>query len=201
MRGNTEGMGKALKFAFLGGLAGAGYAGYQALQQDETIEEVARKAATVGGEAAAAGLAVGFMLDRRTRRKVRAAAALAASRRSKLAGAALAAKPVMEKALEYAGQAADAARPRVEHAAEVTKERATHAAAVAKPVVSKAAKQAAEATRDYAVHAAEAARPTIEKAADAARPRVIDLRDKVVEKASAMTADVDGPRKLVLSIA
>jgi hypothetical protein len=198
-------MGKAIKFALLGGIAGAGYAGYQALQQDETIEAVAKRAATVGGEVAAAGLAVGFLLDRRTRRKTRAAAALAVSRRSKLAGAALAAKPAIEKALEYAGQAAEAARPRVEQAAEYTKERAVQAAAAAKPVVL----QAAEATKDAAVHAADAAkpklqqaadaaRPKLQQAADAARPKVIDLRDFVSDK---VATNGDGAKKVVLSLA
>lgn len=203
-------MGKAFKFAVLGGLAGAGYAGYQALQQDETIEAVAKRAATVGGEAAAAGLAVGFVLDRRSRRKARATAALALSRRSKFAGAALAAKPVMEKALEYAGQAAEAAKPKVEHAAEVTRDKAVLAAAAAKPHV----KHAAEATKDAAIHAAEAAKPKLQSAADAARPhiqhaadvarpKVIDLRDFVADKASSMANGdlVDGPKKVVLSLA
>jgi hypothetical protein len=207
--GQTPGMGKAFKFALIGGLAGAGYAGYQALQQDETIEAVAKRAATVGGEVAAAGLAVGFVLDRRSRRKTRLAAALAASRKSKLAGAALAARPAFEKALEYAGQAAEAAKPRMEHAAEVTKERAILAAAAAKPVIH----QAAEATKEAASHAADAAkpklqqaadaaRPRLQQAADAARPRVIDLRDYAVEKLSTNGDGlVDGPKKVVLSLA
>lgn len=181
-------MGKAFKFAILGGLAGAGYAGYQALQQDETIEDVARRAATVGGEFAAAGLVVGFVLDRRSRRKAKRKAALALAKKGKLGAAAMAAKPAMEKAIEYAAHAAEVAKPKVEHAAEVTFERAQTAAAIATPIVVQAAKSAAKQTKEAASHAA-----------DAAKPKVIDLRDKVA--AMAADANIEGPKKVVLSLA
>ena len=181
-------MAKALKFAILGGLAGAGYAGYQALQQDETIEDVAKRAATVGGEFAAAGLVVGFVLDRRKRRKARAAAALALAKKGKFGAAAQAAKPAVERAMEYAAHAAEAAKPKVEHAAEVTMERAQTAAAIATPIVVQAAKSAAKQTREAATHAAEAA-----------KPKVIDLREKMAHMAA--DANIEGPKRVVLSLA
>ena len=178
-------MGKALKFAFLGGLAGAGVAGYRALKQDETVEVVARRAATVGGEVAAAGMAVGFLMDRRTRRKARAATAMALAKRGKFAAAAIAAKPVVEHAMERAIHAAEAAKPHVEHAAEV-----------AKPQMKKAAK----ATRAKAHEVAEVAKPKVEVAtkaakakaetvADQARPHVVDFGDKMTEKLSSLRED------------
>jgi hypothetical protein len=156
-------MGKAVKFAVLGGLAGAGVAGYRALKQDETIEVVARRAATIGGEVAAAGLAVGMVMDRRARRKARAASALVLAKRGKFAAAAIAAKPVVEHAMERAMHAAEAAKPKVEHAAEV-----------AKPKVEKAAKVAmAKAT----------------EAAEVAKPHVVEFGDKMTEKLSSLRDD------------
>ncbi|HEX9969410.1 MAG TPA: hypothetical protein VGB03_04660 [Acidimicrobiales bacterium] len=156
-------MGKAVKFAVLGGLAGAGVAGYRALKQDETIEVVARRAATIGGEVAAAGLAVGMVLDRRTRRKARAAAAIAMAKRGKFAAAAIAAKPVVEHAMERAMHAAEVAKPKVEHAAEL-----------AKPKVEKAAK---------------AAKAKATEAAEVAKPHMVEFGDKMTEKLSSLRDD------------
>jgi cell division ATPase FtsA len=153
-------MRKAMKFALLGGLVGAGWAGYKALKQDETIEGVAKRVATVGGEAAAGGLVVGFVLDRRSRRRTRRRAV----KTSKLAGMAIAAKPAFDAAVELATHAAEAAKPKVEHAAEV-----------AKPKVERAAKKAK-------VKAAEMA--------EAARPRVVDLTDRVSEKMASLRDEV-----------
>ena len=164
-------MGKALKFAMLGGLAGAGVAGYRALKQDETIEVVARRAATIGGEVAAAGMAVGFMMDRRGRRKARTAAAAIAAKRGKFAAAAIAAKPLVGAAVEHAMHAAEVAKPKVEHAAEV-----------ARPKVEKAAK----ATRDKAVEMAEVAKPKVEAAAKVAKANVVELSDKVSDRIDKM---------------
>lgn len=151
-------MRKAMKFALLGGLVGAGYAGYKALKQDETIEGVARRAATVGGEAAAGGLVVGFVLDRRSRRKARRKMAKTAT--SRLAGIAIAAKPAFDAAVEMATHAAEVAKPKVEHAAEVARPKVEHAAKVAK------------------VKATEMA--------EAARPRMVDLTDRVSEKMASL---------------
>lgn len=151
-------MRKSVKLALLGGLVGAGWAGYKALKQDETIEGVARRAATVGGEAAAGGLVVGFVLDRRSRRRARRT--MARTSPSRLAGMAIAAKPAFDAAVELATHAAEAAKPKVEHAAEVARPKVEHAAKVAK------------------VKAAEMA--------EAARPKVVDLTDRVSEKMASL---------------
>lgn len=153
-------MRKAMKFAVLGGLVGAGWAGYKALKQDETIEDVAKRAATVGGEVAAGGLVVGFVLDRRSRRKARRTA----GKTSKPARLAIAAKPAFDAAVGLATHAAEAAKPKVEHAAEV-----------ARPKVELAAKKAK-------VKAAEMA--------EAARPKVVDLTDKVSVKMASLRDEV-----------
>ena len=170
-----------MKFAMLGGLAGAGVAGYRALKQDETVEVVARRAATVGGEVAAAGLAVGFLMDRRSRRKARAAVALAAAKRGKFAAAAIAAKPVVGAAMERAMHAAEAAKPKVEHAAEVAKPKVEHAAKV---------------TKAKAAEMAEVAKPKVEIATKAARANVVELSDKVSERIE----KIDRTKPLLVSI-
>ncbi len=43
-------MGKIVKFAFLGGLTGAGYTAYQAYSRDETVDEMMSQAARVAAE-------------------------------------------------------------------------------------------------------------------------------------------------------
>lgn len=172
-------MGKALKLAVLGGMAGAGVAGYRALKQDETIEVVAKRAAVMGGEVAAAGLVTGFVLDRRTRRKARSAAAVAAARRSKPLAFALAAKPAFDAAMELATHAAEMAKPKVEHAAERAAERA-------KPVVK---------------HAAEVAKEKAETVAERARPHVVDLTDKVGEKISSLRENGDHRMRPIVVLA
>lgn len=123
-------------------LGGAVGVGMTMKRRQASIEEhdepmglaVARTAAGT----AAAGAAVGLLLDRRSRRKV-------LTRRQKLAAAkgvgsvlalADAARPVVRSAAEHARpvvkSAADAARPRVEHAGDVARARAQQAAKSAK---------------------------------------------------------------------
>ncbi len=147
-------MRKVVKLALVAGAAGAAAGGVQAFRQDEPSEVIAQKALKGAGEAAAVGAVIGFVLDRRARRKLAKAKARAgfgaALTTGGLVEVARAALPALEHARgvvsHVASQAADSARPRVEHAVEVARPKVEHAARVA---------------RDRALEAAEAARPLV----------------------------------------
>jgi hypothetical protein len=171
-------MGKILKGVLLGGVVGAGIAGVQSLRRDDPTDQVLERAAKAGAEAAVVGGIVALVLDRRARRKVRRLTVAEALRERTFTAAALAARPVVEHALEVARdraeRAAEAAKPKVEHAAEVARERAVAAAEAAKPRVEHAAEVARE-----------RARPAVERMADAAKPRVEHATEVARERASA----------------
>jgi hypothetical protein len=118
---------------------------------------------------------VGFVLDRRKRRKARKTAAL--GKGSKSAAMLAAAKPMLDTAIEMATHAAETAKPKVEHAVEV-----------AKPKVDKATKSA---------------KVKAGTMAEQAKPHVIDLTDKVSERMTSLkdlAADGDRPKQLVVSL-
>ena len=174
-------MGKILKGVLLGGAVGAGIAGVQAVRRDDPTDQVIERAAKAGAEAAVVGGIVAFVLDRRARRRVRSMTVGEALRERNFAAAAIAAKPVVEHALEIA-------KERAERAAEAAKPRVEHAAEVAKPKVEKAAKTA------------KAKAGTM---AEQAKPHVIDLTDKVSERMTSLkdlAADGDRPKQLVVSL-
>ena len=167
-------MGKILKGVLLGGAVGAGIAGVQAMRRDDPTDQVIERAAKAGAEAAVVGGIVAFVLDRRARRRVRSMTVGEALRERNFAAAAIAAKPVVEHALEIAKEraerAAEAAKPRVEHAAEVAKERASAAAEAARPTVERVA----DAARPHVEHAGEVAKERASHAAEAARERLAE---------------------------
>src|SRR3954452_19246744 len=136
------------KGALLGATAGAAVAGARAYQRDEPMDVVVQKAGKTAAGAAGAGLVLGFVLDRRSRRKL--------AKKRATTSKALAAGTLFE--------AARAARPAIENALEVTPQAATPAADAARPRVE----PPAEVPRNAAVKAAEAARPRIERAAEVA---------------------------------
>ena len=139
-------MRKSIKVALVAGSAGAAAGGVQAFRRDEPTEVIAQKALKGAGEAAALGAVVGYVLDRRDRkRRAKARARLgAALTTTGFVEAARAARPAFEHAYEVMAQAAETARPRVEQAVDV-----------ARPMVGQAARSA----RERALDAAEAARP------------------------------------------
>jgi hypothetical protein len=116
---------------------------------EEPDEPMGLAVARTAAGTAAAGAAVGLLLDRRSRRKVLtrrqklAAAkgvgtvlALADAAKPMMRSAADSARPVVKSAAEHARpvvkSAADAARPRVEHAGELARARAQQAGKAAK---------------------------------------------------------------------
>lgn len=178
-------MNKTLKFAIIGAAVGAGYSAAKSLSADASPapEGESSPAALVGG-LAAGGAVVGFVLDRRARRRHRNRSAIEALKAGDFALAARAARPMLEHAVEAARprleHAVEAARPRLEHAAEVTREAASSAAERARPRVEHALETAVEAARPRLEQAREAAMVRMDDAvararkADAApRPRVL----------------------------
>lgn len=153
-------MGKTLKFAMIGGVAGAGMAVVQAKRADGETDDLMSSALKTGGEAAAAGLAVGFVLDRRAKKKAAKRATIGGV---SLLGAARLARPAFETAVDAASQFADAARPKLEHAADA-----------ARPKMKKAAKAA----KSKASDAADAIRPKVEHLAEVAAERAGEMNAK-----------------------
>jgi hypothetical protein len=125
-------MRKMLTFALLGGTVGAGVAIAKTTSGtvDAASEDESATMKTVGG-AALAGAAVGLLLDRRARRHTKQVAK-GAKMAAAVAGAAKAARPKLEQAIE-------ASRPHLEHAAEATREVALSAADAARTRLAKAA--------------------------------------------------------------
>jgi len=150
--------------------------------KDETTEVIAKKAMTGAGEAAAVGALVGFMLDRRDKkRRAKAKARLGASLSTAgLVEVARAARPAIEHAVEALASAAEATRPKVESAYEAARPKVEQAYESARPHVEQAAKLA----RDRALEAAEAARPRVEQAVESARPKVEQAARAARERAS-----------------
>jgi hypothetical protein len=105
-------------------VGGAVKAAREVREGEGTVDDLAVAVGRSAGQAALAGAAVGFMLDRRSRR-----------RRSKFekARAAARSKVSLGSVVAGAGALADAARPHVEHAADLAKVRAAKAAVAAKP--------------------------------------------------------------------
>ena len=202
-------MGKILKGVLLGGAVGAGIAGVQALRRDEPTDQVLERAAKAGAEAAVVGGVVAFVLDRRARRKIRKLTVAEALRERNFAAAALAAKPVVEHALEIAKEraerAADVAKPRVEHAAELARERASAAAEAAKPRVEHAAEVAREKARPAVERVTEAARPHVEHASEVARERATAATDLARERAEAardrLAESLNGDGRVTIKVA
>lgn len=168
-------MKKLVKVAFVAGAAGAAAGTVQAFRKDEPTEAIARKAMTGAGEAAAVGAFVGFMLDRRDKkRRARAKARFGASLGTAgFVEVARAAGPAIGHAVEALSSAADATRPKVEHAYELARPKVEHAYESARPHVE----HAARAARERAVEAAEAARPKVEQVARAARERAVEAAE------------------------
>ena len=176
-------MGKALKYAVLFGVAGAGYSAVQATRRDEDSDLVVTNAMKTGGQAALAGLAVGLVAGRRSKRKAKKQALKAAAKGGAFLEAARFARPVVETALEAMASAADAARPKLEHAADVARPKVEHAAKVAK---------------DKAEHAADVARPKVEHAAKLAKTKAFDVADAAgtkVEHLAHRDGNGNGKRK------
>ena len=185
-------MKKTLKFALLGAAVGAGYVAAKSAGSDGApTAEGETSTATVVGGLTITGAAVGFMLDRRSRRKHRKRSAMEALKAGDLVLAAKAARPLIESAME-------AARPKVEHAIDVARPKLEHAA---------------EATRDAAASAAVKARPKVEHAfevaRDAATPRIEHARevtlakmDDGVKKAKdkAKKAELNGHRAVLIHV-
>ena len=124
-------MRKLWKGLLLGAVVGGAVKAAQEVQGEAPIEEVGPVVAKAAGQAALAGAAVGFLLDRRDRRKM--------SKRQKIKAKAgigtmvAGAGALADVAIPALQQAAKAARPHVEHAADIAKARAQTAAKAAKP--------------------------------------------------------------------
>ncbi len=142
-------MKKALKWFVLGGIVAGAIVAVKSMQSEEPSDDMPKQVATAAGGAAVACGFVGYLLDRRARRKAKKMAKVAVA-----ISAARAAAPVIEMTAKRTGKAAK------------------KAAKAARPVVG----QAASAARDQAVRAAEAARPVVEQAAAAAREQVAARR-------------------------
>jgi hypothetical protein len=144
-------MRKLWKGLVLGALVGGAVQAVREVQGEGTVDDVAMSVGRTAGEAALAGAALGFVLDRRARRKRSKLERAKAATRSKVtvgsmvagAGAlADAARPMLtaaERAKPRLEAAAEAARPHVEHATDLAKARAAKAAVAAKPRIDAAA--------------------------------------------------------------
>ncbi|MDQ1404273.1 MAG: hypothetical protein QOG03_2589 [Actinomycetota bacterium] len=216
-------MAKALKFAFLSGVAGAGYAVYSSRTTpttdangtgEQTREDLAVTAAKVGAGAAGAGLVVGFVLDRRgsKRRKRKALKALnkAKAKSGKKLGqaqkAVKASKKDLKKAAKKVGkaggfaEAAKLAKPALDSAIEAM----GHAAEAARPHVE----HAAVVTKDAAIHYAEVARPKVEAAAKVARDKASDAAtaakpsvDRLADKGKEILVAAESKRPILVKVA
>jgi vacuolar-type H+-ATPase subunit H len=133
--------------------------------------------------AMAMGAAVGFILDRRSRRRAAAAAPVVVQYARKVSPAA---GEVLETAIERVSEAVEVARPIVEQAYEAARPRVEQAYAAARPRVEHAYEVARpkvesglRAARAKAEDAVDAARPRVERAVGAARDRLADADDNV----------------------
>ena len=167
-------MKRLVLFALVGGGIGAGAA--LARSGDTTTDSTGSspdlKTAAVSG--AAAGGFVGFVLDRRAKRK---------ARKTKLVGYAHKARPKAEAALDAAFAAAEIALPRLEAAAEVARGRAKEKAEIALPKMEAAASVAREKAKEKAVEASDIARERAAEAAIHARHRAAERADIAKRKA------------------
>ncbi len=118
-------MRKMITFALLGGAVGAGVAIAKSTSAtaDPAAQDEGAAMKTVGG-AAAAGAFLGLLFDRRAKKRAKHVAK-GAKVAAAVAGAAKAAKPKFEHAIEVA-------RPRLEQAAEATREAALTATEAAR---------------------------------------------------------------------
>jgi hypothetical protein len=170
-------MRKLVKGVLLGAAVGATVKAVQEVRGDGSIDQVGPSVAKAAGQAAVAGAAVGFVLDRRDRRKLsrlrRARSKVDLSGMVASAGAlAEVARPALQSAAELAkeksAKAADAAKPHVLAAADLAREKGSEAAKAAKPRVEQAAKVA----RPHVEHAADLAKARAQKAGDAAKAKL-----------------------------
>jgi hypothetical protein len=147
--------------ALIGGGIGAGVA---FTRSDPTSGESeasnGMKNAAMTGEAG--GALLGFVLDRRAKRK----------RRSALVGYADKARPKVDAAVEAAFSAAEVALPIIEARAAAARERAKETAAQAAGVAKERAAEASAAARDKAAETAIHARHAAAERADLARHKV-----------------------------
>ena len=187
-------MSKLVKGLLLGAAVGAGVKAFQEVRGEGDIDQVGASVAKAAAEGAAVGVVVGWVLDRRDRRRMTKMQKLKAKAGigSVVAGAgalAESALPVIQQAAETARkratEAAEAAKPHVVHAAEVARERADEAAKAARPHVV----HAADVAKEKAVKAADAARPKVETAADLAKVRA----QRAADSAKAKLAEYDLP--------
>jgi hypothetical protein len=146
------------KGAVIGGTTGIVVSAVWSYRRDDTVDMAVGRAARLGGVLAGTGAVLGFAIDRRQRRRTPTP--------RRVAGLTLPAAPALDQALEALAQAAEAARPRVEHAVEAARPRVGQAVEVARPRVE---------------HAVEAARPRVEQAVEAARPRVVHAVERAAK--------------------
>jgi hypothetical protein len=165
-------MRKLWKGLLLGAAVGGAVKAAQEVQGEAPIEEVGPAVAKSAGQAALAGAAVGFLLDRRDRRKL-----------SKLQKAK--AKAGIGTMVAGAGALADVAIPALQHAAKAAKPKLEAAADAARPVM----KAAAATAKEKGAEAAKAAKPRLEAAATAAKPRI----EAVTDAAKAKLAEIEHP--------
>lgn len=165
-------MRKIWKGLVLGAIVGGAVKVAQEVQGEAPIEEVGPVVAKAAGQAALAGAAVGFLLDRRDRRKM--------SKRQKAK-----AKAGIGTMVAGASALADVAIPALQQAAKAAKPKIEHAADVAKPVM----KAAAVTAKEKSSEAAKAAKPHVEHATDLAKARA----QKVGDAAKAKLSELDTP--------
>jgi hypothetical protein len=165
-------MRKLWKGVLLGAAAGGAVKAWQEVQGDGTIDEVGPAVAKAAGQAAAAGAVVGFVLDRRSRRKL--------SRLEKAK-----AKAGLGGVVAGAGALAEVALPAIQAAAEVARKKGVEAAVTAKPHVEHAAAVA----KKKGLEATEAAKPHVSHATDLAKARA----QKAGTAAKAKLAEYDLP--------
>jgi hypothetical protein len=152
-------MKRLVLFALVGGGIGAGAALARSDAPSEgNAPQPDLKTAAMSG--AAAGGFVGFVLDRRAKRK---------ARKTKLVGYAHKARPKVEAALDAAFAAAEIALPKVEAVAEVARERAKERAVEAGGVAREKAAEASAAAREKAAEAAIHAKHVAAERADIAK--------------------------------
>jgi hypothetical protein len=143
-----------VKGALIGGGVGAALAAARRPSESQADPDKGGRIVKSAAEGALAGAAVGFVLDRKLRRK---------------AAALLASAPVVVEAVADLAQRYE---PVVERFAEVARDRAVDAYEAARPRVV----DAYEAARPRVVDAYEAARPRVEDAVEVVRTKALELR-------------------------
>ena len=167
-------MRKLWKGILLGAAVGGTVKAVQEVRGDGTIDEVGPAVAKAAGQAAAAGAVVGFVLDRRDRRKM--TRLQRAKAKAGLGGVVAGAGALAEVALPAIQAAAGAAKEKSVRAAEAAKPHAQHAAEVA----MKKGLEAAEAAKPHAQHAADLAKVRAHKASEAAKAKLAEYDLPVV---------------------